>query len=105
MAPLKSVSGIFNPKRVERKLEKPFKQWTGTLFEWLIKGYEQSIFSMLVSFSSKWVICGLFSQIPGKGVLTSVKNRPGYLRWRSRTAAVNITMSPAEYPHLSRSLR
>src|SRR3954464_8555080 len=39
-------------------------------------------------------MCGLCRQRSGNGVLTSVTNVPGCARWRSRTAAVSITISP-----------
>ena len=40
---------------------------------------------------------GLFSQMAGHGVRTSVTNSFGYVWCKSRTAAVSMTMSPGDW--------
>src|SRR6185503_14421071 len=105
MSPLNSVTRMRRPSRSFRYDGNPCRKWQGVEFEESISGQWQSTTSTAGSSSASGVMCGLCAHRSGKGVRTSVTNSPGYERCRSRTAAVSMTMSPADWKLRRISLR
>ena len=65
-----------------------------------MSGYPHVIASAPAAPSARGVRCRLFSHSAGHGVRTSTATATPSARFKSRTAAVSITMSPGDCPLL-----